>query len=357
MTVEVELYRQPDYEPAGRLPLAPLLREALEPVLGRNLAGAKFLLQLSAVDDSELVTGRPSMINLRSSHGYGTVTIFETGRVIYQHPHALAEIVALPLQQLLAARFPEIGHWGFGLVGPGLEDLSRDRPTPVVPGSVPITASRQRRQAAHVEEVPDPEPPPATLGELGVLTPQEPLAGPTARPDDSAPPVAMVLRPTAYAALVERSFSDEVEEGGFVIGHHHRDADHSGRYLLEVTAVVRAESTGASLLRFTFTGESFLQLGNLLARRGGHEEILGWYHTHLFAATPEFGLSTIDVRLHTSTFRRPWQVAALVNLEADRRVLRWYGSEPGGTLAEIPYWLAEDGTRPTAAPLPTGSES
>ncbi len=36
------------------------------------------------------------------------------------------------------------------------------------------------------------------------------------------------------------------------------------------------------------------------------------------------GLSSIDVRLHFTTFRIPWQLAGLVNLEAERRVLRFY---------------------------------
>lgn len=130
-----------------------------------------------------------------------------------------------------------------------------------------------------------------------------------------------------------------MEEGGFVIGHRHADQGRPRRHLLEVTAIVPAQSTGASLLRFTFTGESFLRLGDLLASRGRGEIILGWYHTHLFAATPSFGLSTIDVRLHTSTFRRAWQVAALINLDEDHRVLRFYRSD-GDHLAEAPFWVA-----------------
>ena len=355
--VEVELYRAPDYTPVGRVPLAPLLREFFEPVLDRDLATARFLLQLSAVDDSEPVAGRPSMVNLFSSHGYGTVTIIHGGLVIYRHPHAVSEIVALPLQRHLAASFPEIGRWGFGLVGPGLNDVSRTRPTPLVEGSVEVSAPRRPGRAAHIEELADPEPAPATLRGLGVLAPHRPHGGPADGGAGDAPPVTLVLRPEAYRTLTEQHFSADVEEGGFVIGHRHADGEHPGRYLLEVTAVVRAESTGASLLRFTFTGESFLRLGNLLARRNSDEEILGWYHTHLFSATPEFGLSTVDVRLHTTTFRRPWQVAALLNLGTDGRVLRWFGSRRGGAgVCEIPFWLAADGTRDGSAPLPAVSE-
>ena len=359
MTVEVEIYRAPDYVPVGRLPLAPLLREVFEPLLGRDLSAAQFLLRLSALEETEAIPGRPTMVNLRNSHGYGKVTIIMGGRVIYQHPHAVSEIVAAPLQHALATRLPDIDHWGFGLVGPGLEELFRVRPVPQVAGSVPIHGQNQRRRASRVEEIPDPEPPAGTLDQLGVLTPDLPYAGPIdVNGAGAGPPVTLALRPAAYRELHDRDFSEEVEEGGFVIGHRHRDAGNPGRYLLEVTAVVQAESTGASLLRFTFTGESFLRLGDLLARRNNHEEILGWYHSHLFAATPEFGLSTIDVRLHTTTFRRPWQVAALVNLGIDSRVLRWYGCQPGGTdLREIPYWVASDGPQETPPPVTTASET
>jgi hypothetical protein len=52
--------------------------------------------------------------------------------------------------------------------------------------------------------------------------------------------------------------------------------------------------------------------------------MLGWYHTHLFAATDDIGLSTIDFRLHFTTFRLPWQIAGLVNLDGQQRVLRFY---------------------------------
>jgi proteasome lid subunit RPN8/RPN11 len=358
MSVEVEIYRAPDYISVGRLPLAPLLNEVFEPLLGRDLTDAQFVLHLSAIEETEPIPGCPVMVNLRNSHGYGQVTIIMGGRVIYQHPHALSEIVAAPLQHALGTRLPDVDEWGFALVGQGLEDLSRVRPVPRVAGGVHIAGQNQRRRASRVEEIPDPEPPVTTLSQLGVRTPDLPYAGPIdLNGTEPGPPVTLALRPSAYEKLHDGDFSDEVEEGGFVIGHRHRDADNPDRYLLEVTEVVRAESTGASLLRFTFTGESFLRLGDLLARRANHEEILGWYHTHLFSATPEFGLSTIDVRLHTTTFRRPWQVAALVNLGYEGRVLRWYGCQPGGTdLREIPYWVASDDPQETPPPVSTASE-
>lgn len=338
MTVQIELFRSDEYAGPEHLPLAPLLREVFEAILQRPLPKARFLLSLLGVDDSEPLPGLPTLVNLRGSHGYANVSIIDQGMLVYQHPHTVREIVAEPLQRRLRLEYPDVTHWGFGLVGPGLEKLAMIRPTPAVEGRVDIRSDFRRRRAAHVEELPDPEPPSNTLAGLHVADPDNPKGGPVG--DLDAEPVAVVLSQTANAALTEYEFSPEVEEGGFIIGHLHVDRDHPGRHLLEVTAVVPAQSTGASLLRFTFTGESFLRLSDLVARRGHDEHILGWYHTHLFAATPEFGLSTVDVKLHTSTFRRKWQVAALLNLDHDSRVLRLYRSD-GNSLTEAPFWVAE----------------
>jgi proteasome lid subunit RPN8/RPN11 len=339
MTIEIELFRSEDYLSVERQPLIPLLREAFEPTLGPRVQQASFRLYLVAIEDSEPVAGYPVLVNLRGSHGYAYVSIIEQGRLLYRHPHTVREIIAVPLQRRLAAAYPSVPHWGFGLVGPGLESLAMVRPTPDVAGRIEIPAGGRRRRVSHIEEIPDPDPPASTLAELGAA---ERGGGPAG--DAVAQPVAVMLRPEAHRGLAYRPYSAEVEEGGFLIGHRHADREHPGRELLEVTEVAAAESTGASLLRFTFTGESFLRLGNLIARRGRDEQILGWYHTHLFAATDTFGLSTVDVQLHLSTFRRPWQVAALVNLDDTERVLRFYRSD-GSQLTEMPFWLA-DGSRP-----------
>jgi proteasome lid subunit RPN8/RPN11 len=351
MTVQVELFRSPEYLGPEHLPLAPVLRKVFEDILQRPLPHAQFLLSLLAVDDSVPLPGRPTIVNLRGSHGYAHVSIFDHGILIYQHPHTVREIVAEPLQQYLRTVFPDVDHWGFGLVGPGLENLAMIRPTPAVAGRMDIPSRSRRRRAAHVEELADPEPSANTLAGLHVAVPSQPRGGPIGKLESE--PVAVVLSDSTYRALTEYEFSSNVEEGGFVIGHRHGDRDHPSRHLLEVTAIVPAQSTGASLLRFTFTGESFLRLGDLLAHRSQDEQILGWYHTHLFAATSSFGLSTVDVKLHTSTFRRPWQVALLLNLDETSRVLRFYRSD-GNDLAEAPFWIAEPPAVVNSAPCRTG---
>lgn len=328
MTIEVDLYRSDDYVRSDRIALAPLLRTIFEPLLGVSLAGARIHLAFLPVPEVIRLEGEPVVVNLRGSHGYVHVRITRDGAVLYQHPHSVREIVARPLQRLLATREPQERHWGFGIVGSGVDLGALVRPAPAVEMSVDVQRSRPRM--FHVEEIAEPEPPAATLADLG-------LPGPF----DADGAVTPVLTPDTHEALAAgMDFSDEVEEGGFLAGHVYTDAERPGRYLVLVTAVIRAERTGASLLHFTFTGESFTRVGDAIARRGRDEELLGWYHSHLFPATDEIGLSSIDVDLHLDTFRRPWQVAGLVNITGSARLLRFYAGDDDG-LAQVAYGVSE----------------
>jgi hypothetical protein len=329
--VEVEVFRSDDYLPAGRIPLVPLLRAVLEPVIGESLAGTRFTLAFLPVADQTPIAGAPSMINLRSGYGYVHVRVSRDGHVLYQHPHSLRELVGVPLCRELTALHPDETHWGFGVRAPGLENVALVRPAPHSDGQIEVVMRTDGVRRFQVEEIAEPEPPVATLADLGV-------PDGAVRPDDEV--VVVVDRATHRALTRDLPFSAEVEEGGFLTGRVHRAASHPGCYLVEVTGAPPAERTGASLLGFTFTGESFLRMGHRLASGGHAERLVGWYHTHLFPATDTLGLSSIDVELHTTTFRTPWQVAGLVNIEGSRRVLRWYRAD-GEKMVAAPYWLAE----------------
>ncbi|MGP4045112.1 JAB N-terminal domain-containing protein [Streptomyces sp. 2A115] len=331
--IDVELFRSDDYVRAGRLALLPLLRSVLQPMVGQSLEGATIELSFLPLTDRTPVRGTPSVINLRGSHGYVRVRIVRGDTVLYQHPHALREIVGRPLQELLGERLPEETHWGFGIRGPGLEKAALVRPKPVVANRVEITVGGPRRGLFGIEEVPDPEPPVASLQELGIT---EPTA------QALSEPVVVVLHAGIHQALSStRPFSREVEEGGFLAGHVHRNREHPDGHVVEVTGAIPAERTGASLLHFTFTGESYLRIGESLAARARGESLVGWYHTHLFPATSRFGLSSADVDLHTTTFQRPWQVAALVNIDRASRVVRLYRRDGTDTMTAVPYWVRE----------------
>jgi hypothetical protein len=90
------------------------------------------------------------------------------------------------------------------------------------------------------------------------------------------------------------------------------------------------------VLELTFTPDSFSSMQRRLQAEGSDVRLVGWYHTHLFAATRSPGLSRVDDELHLTTFRSPWQVAGLVNLDLARdprgRVLRFYVRRPHGMI-------------------------
>jgi proteasome lid subunit RPN8/RPN11 len=138
----------------------------------------------------------------------------------------------------------------------------------------------------------------------------------------SAPAEALVhvfLAPDVLETLLRtRAFSRDVEEGGFLFGRAHRDADAPERWIVVITEALRAEHVSGSREELVFSAESFAAARRLASEREPRVEILGWYHTHLAAEGEDEGLSVVDRDLHFTTFRRPWQVAALVNVDPAR---------------------------------------
>ena len=328
---EVELFRSDDYVPDARVALMPLLREYFEPLVGQPLDNSVFTLFFLPIADRRELAGTPTMVNLRASHGWVQVQIRREGRLLYRHPHAVREVVAGPLQRLVAREHPGEKHWGYCVRAAGMDGISLVRPAPRAANQMDITTGARRPRRFHVEEIPEPDPPAATLADLGVD------GGPAA----GSEPVGVVVSQATHDALIRTvPFSTEVEEGGFLVGRIFRSAEHPGGYLVEVTDAVPAERTGASLIHFTFTGESFLRIGDWLDGLPGGGQLVGWYHTHLFPATERLGLSSVDIELHASTFRQPAQIAGLLNLDGDRRVLRFYRSGGGG-MESAPYWVAD----------------
>ncbi len=327
---EVELFRTDDYTPSGTQPLMPLLCEFFEPLLGTPLDRGGFRLSFLRLADTREPAGRPAMVNLRASHGWVQVQIVLDRRLVYQHPHSVREIIGGPLQRRLAAEHPDESHWGYAVRAPGMEEVPLVRPAPTT-SHWGLSLDRRRRSGRFViEEIPEPEPPTATLADLGMDD----------GVDDPGEHVGVVIDLATYDVLTRHAaFSSEVEEGGFLAGQVYRSTVNPEGYLVKVTAAIPAERTGASLMHFTFTGESFLRIAQRLDSDPGQPHLIGWYHTHLFAASAALGLSSIDVELHTSTFRKPAQVAGLVNIDGSARVLRFYRSE-GSRMAPAPYWVA-----------------
>jgi hypothetical protein len=377
MNMVIEVFRSDDYIPDSEIPLVPFLRGLFRDITGPIPGLFRYQLSFYELMDLTPDYGKPTLVNLRASHGFVRVRISRDGVLLYQHPHPVRELIGEPLRELLRRRDPEVTHWGYGLRGPGLEGIALTRPAPQLRHEIRAPGPR-RRSTFTVEEMPDPQPPPSSLAALGadvdapartgpirVVVPpsgepwpaseepefvaedieeeavEDPGADeaeePAAAPHE--PLVAIAIPDALVSSLVETfPFSEEIEEGGFLVGRVYRDSDRPGGYLVHVTAVIAAQRTGASMIGFTFTGESFLRVSEQLTARGDGEALLGWYHTHLFPATPESGLSSVDEELHRSTFRRPWQVAALVNISSQGRVLRFYHGTEDDEMARVPYW-------------------
>jgi hypothetical protein len=67
------------------------------------------------------------------------------------------------------------------------------------------------------------------------------------------------------------------------------------------------------------------------------------------------GLSSIDVNLHLATFQRSWQVAALINIRPDQRMLRFYGRGENN-LQEYGQWISDDSGKYRRVPPALGGE-
>lgn len=337
MSSGVEIYQCNDtLHRVETRPLSDVLRAAFQPLFERDLSRARFSLYLHAVPEYHRPPGRPRVDNLLPTYGYATVVMAEDGLVTYRHPHPVRELIAVPLQRELGAAHPEDTVWGYRIVGPGIP-RTMSRLTPEVESAVAVAPYRSGEGPGFkIRRVPDPDPPLRRLADFGVD------AGNDGEAENGDFVKVLVHEPVARDLEVGRAFSEEVEEGGFLVGRVFREAARDGTFLVEVNGALAAQHTGASLLHFTFTGDSFLEIKRRLRRRQG-DQLLGWYHTHLFPASEEMGLSTIDLELHFTTFKKPWQLAGLVNFERDGgRRLRFYVRRDDAMVL-CPQWVVAGG--------------
>jgi hypothetical protein len=159
MPPTVELFRGSNYIRCGELPLIPLLRSVFEPLLDTPLDGANFRLILMPVDDSRVLQGSLSVVNLRPSHGYVKVYINRDGELIYQHPHPVRELFGPQLQKILAEREPTETHWGFAISGRDLDEVPLVMPTSQIAHGAGVRSRARSGALFHIEEIMEREPP------------------------------------------------------------------------------------------------------------------------------------------------------------------------------------------------------
>lgn len=350
MTVWIQAFRRNGALAGSPLPLIDLAAEFVVQLQLRTSPDARLTMELFEVSESAEISGDPTLYHLTSNWGYARLTVFQGQQIIYSHPHRLSELVAAGLRKRLLALDPDESWWAFALceaeeafthLEPGeLERLwARVRPTPQSEGTMTLDHSSDPTvPKLRIRPVP-----PLPLPELNVSSLSTTLvAAGTAS-------VSVLMSPAVYAELkVHQAFSRALESGGFLVGTPYQVQGEAKRYAVVVTGALPAEHTGASFLHFTFTGDSFAAVKQTLRQQRPLDRLVGWYHTHLFPAREEMGLSTVDVQLHRVTFQQPWQLAGLVNLSDEERVVRCYVRE-GIRMLRCPILLLH-GELPHAIP-------
>lgn len=342
MTVEIELYRDGGDEPARRLPLPTLLKDALADELKDCASDPVFVLAFAPRPEPAPYAGPPRITYLDQEFGHVSVVVQVDGSVVYRQGHSVIGLLGPAIARVARATDPGQDSWSFRIDDPSFEDSPGLRMPPEVTGTIDVDVARSSRLSFGVRRAREPQVPdfdaeaarfPAKLGHH---------------------PVSVLLSPDVKRLLEkDLPLSGEVEEGGFLFGKVFRRPDAPDQHVVLVEYVVPAEHSGASRMHFTFTGDSFRTMRRVHAERHPEDQLVGWYHTHLFAPSGPFGLSVTDVELHRETFRRPWQIAALINIHDNRRLLRCY-AQTETSMRVCPLWSRDEDSeqyRPTPSAL------
>jgi hypothetical protein len=330
MALDIELYQGESRQLVRTQSLIELLRPVFAEELGPHPGRTRFQLRLRNDPGPDTYEGDPELTNLRPDFGYVHVSIHVEGNVVHQKPYSVNGLVGPVLARVAREIAPEERHWAFRIAGlPAAEDAQRL--PPVVDGADDIDVSRSARLSFGIRPAAEPQVPLLDLTAYGVV------------PEEADKPVTVLLGAGVQRRLMDMDLSTEVEEGGFLVGRPFRRADDPERYAVIVDEVLPAEHSGASLMHFTFTGDSFRAMSRTLGEHHAERQLVGWYHTHLFQTERTIGLSRTDIDLHRDTFRRPWQVAALINLTSTRRILSCYAAS-ADWIASCPIRSLDDDT-------------
>lgn len=343
----VLLYRGTSFDYVGHISLSSLLVEAFRRELETGDPDDRLIIHLRYLrrPDPRLMDGPRTIHNLRSQIGRLMVVLSRGGETIVDREFSVRELLGPVLQHVVQQVDPDEQVWGFCLEHPSLKGMVLSRSTPEVEGTMDLNLLRETRRTFTVRKVEEPPVPLVDPGELGIDV-------------EGLGPVTVLIPGETYDHLYLMKLSRRLEEGGFLVGkvlrvldpdRKEQEGQEEGgngeesaaeRYLVEISEVTPAEHSGAGALHFTFTGDSFREVNRLLADSGQDRQLMGWYHTHLFSGQ-ESGLSGVDVDLHLGTFRQPWQVAGLINLTNEERLLRFY-ARFGDGVRECEQWVRNE---------------
>lgn len=349
MKAEIELYKGLRLAHFGSLSIAMLLTEALREELGNTRIELRSL-DLVVRTKVLLYFSDPAVLNnldrvrpveeMDDALGWLTVQFKAGGRVVYEGKYGMGELMGKALRRTLRRIDPDERDWAFAFRNLGTTEGDL-RLAPDVEGAVDVDMRKDARPLPFsIQQVETPAPEGIDVAALGI-------------DPDALGPVSVLITKAVHDLMLDLlPLSERIEEGGFLLGRIQPADGVPGTYVTHVTHVTPAARAGASAVHFTFTPDSFTEVNQLLAERQRGEELVGWYHTHLFPATAdigtETGLSTIDIETHFATFRRMGQVAGLINLSGRRRVLRFFG-RVDDEMRECPVWIGDERGRYSVA--------
>jgi len=157
----------------------------------------------------------------------------------------------------------------------------------------------------------------------------------------------ILVRQNVYDQLMEMELSDKVENGGYLLGLPFRtprspknEDDPKFKWTVEITDLLAAQGAHGTPGLLLFNGDVWSQMRRTASRDLPDKKLVSWFHTHLFAASDDFGLSGLDQELHRQFFSRPWQVAVLVNIDSQGgREVRCFQRGAKGDLEECKFEL------------------
>lgn len=135
------------------------------------------------------------------------------------------------------------------------------------------------------------------------------------------------------------------EIGGYLVGRVGQGEN--GDETVTVRHAVPAELSAGDAHTLLMSPESGADIRQRIQKEWPGEELVGWYHTHIFPAKNDVlsGLSAIDEKTHDEQFTRSWQLAVLVNVWREggtvSRQVRSYRRNGKGKLVDVDYSVVE----------------
>lgn len=138
----------------------------------------------------------------------------------------------------------------------------------------------------------------------------------------------------------------DCEIGGYLVGGI--GEGENGEETVTIHHAVPAELSAGDAHILLMSPESGSEIRRRIAAEWPGDELVGWYHTHVFSAKNDAlsGLSSIDEKTHDEQFTRSWQLAVLVNIWREAgivtRQVRVFRRDAKGKLVDVDYSVVDE---------------